>query len=114
MQRIAEFQLVSRAQFDAAWDFPAANPYDELMLPLLVWMAIAVTVITGVFLKYTRTGRNLYAVGSNAEAAQMRGVPINRIRVLILKCCCPGRSKSMLDAAAHLCYNIPCQVFRWQ
>ena len=33
MQRIAEFQLVSRAQFDAAWDSPAANPYDELMLP---------------------------------------------------------------------------------
>ena len=33
MQRIAEFQLVSRAQFDAAWDFPAATPYDELMLP---------------------------------------------------------------------------------
>ena len=53
-----------------------------LGLPLLVWMAIAVTVLTGVFLKYTRTGRNLYAVGSNAEAAQMRGVPINRIRVL--------------------------------
>ena len=40
------------------------------------------TVLTGVFLKYTRTGRNLYAVGSNAEAAQMRGVPINRIKVL--------------------------------
>ena len=53
-----------------------------LGLPLLVWMAIAVTVITGVFLKYTRTGRNLYAVGSNAEAARMRGVPINRIKVL--------------------------------
>ena len=53
-----------------------------LGLPLLVWMAIAVVVITGVFLKYTRTGRNLYAVGSNAEAAQMRGVPINRIKVL--------------------------------
>ena len=45
-----------------------------LGLPLLVWMAIAVTVLTGVFLKYTRTGRNLYAVGSNAEAAPMRGV----------------------------------------
>ena len=53
-----------------------------LGLPLLVWFAIIVTVITGVFLKYTRTGRNLYAVGSNAEAAQMRGVPINRIKVL--------------------------------
>jgi len=53
-----------------------------LGIPLLVWMAIVVTVITGVFLKYTRTGRNLYAVGSNAEAAQMRGVHINRIKVL--------------------------------
>ena len=53
-----------------------------LGLPLLVWMAIIVTVLTGVFLKYTRTGRNLYAVGSNADAAQMRGVHINRIKVL--------------------------------
>ena len=53
-----------------------------LGLPLLVWTAILVTVATGVFLKYTRTGRNLYAVGSNAEAAQMRGVHINRIKVL--------------------------------
>ena len=53
-----------------------------LGLPILVWMAIAITVITGVFLKYTCTGRNLYAVGSNAEAAEMRGVPINRIKVL--------------------------------
>ena len=53
-----------------------------LGLPLLVWMAIVVTVLTGLFLKYTRTGRNLYAVGSNADAAQMRGVHINRIKVL--------------------------------
>ena len=53
-----------------------------LGLPYLVWLAILVTVLVGVFLKYTRTGRNLYAVGSNAEAAQVRGVPINRIKVL--------------------------------
>ena len=58
-----------------------------LGLPFLVWLAILVVVITGVFLKYTRTGRNLYAVGSNAEAAQMRGVHINRIRVLAHTIC---------------------------
>lgn len=58
-----------------------------LGLPFLVWLAVLVVVITGVFLKYTRTGRNLYAVGSNAEAAQMRGVPINRIRVLAHTIC---------------------------
>lgn len=53
-----------------------------LGIPLLVWMAIAVTLLTGIFLRYTCTGRNLYAVGSNANAAQMRGVHINRIKVL--------------------------------
>ena len=53
-----------------------------LGFPLLVWMAVGVTIITGIFLKYTCTGRNLYAVGSNAEAAEMRGVPSNRSRVL--------------------------------
>ena len=58
-----------------------------LGLPFLVWLAVVVVVLTGLFLKYTRTGRNLYAVGSNAEAAQMRGVPINRIRVLAHTIC---------------------------
>ena len=58
-----------------------------LGLPFLVWLAVLVVVATGVFLRYTRTGRNLYAVGSNAEAAQMRGVPINRIRVLAHTIC---------------------------
>ena len=58
-----------------------------LGLPFLVWLAVLVVIVTGAFLKYTRTGRNLYAVGSNAEAAQMRGVPINRIRVLAHTIC---------------------------
>ena len=58
-----------------------------LGLPFLVWLAVLVVVVTGVFLKYTRTGRNLYAVGSNAEAAQMRGVHINRIRLLAHTIC---------------------------
>ncbi|MDO4548106.1 MAG: ABC transporter permease [Clostridia bacterium] len=53
-----------------------------LGLPWLVWAAIIVTVIVGVFLRYTCTGRNLYAVGSNQEAAGVRGVPINRVKVL--------------------------------
>ena len=61
--------------------------HSSLGLPFLVWLAVLVVVVTGVFLKYTRTGRNLYAVGSNAEAAQMRGVPINRIRVLAHTIC---------------------------
>lgn len=33
MHRIAEFMKVSRARFEADWDFAAACPYDELTLP---------------------------------------------------------------------------------
>lgn len=56
--------------------------YYILGIPRIVWLAVIATVVTGIFLKYTRTGRNLYAVGSNSEAAQMRGVRINFIKIL--------------------------------
>ena len=56
-------------------------------LPFLVWLAILVVIATTLFLNYTRTGRNLYAVGSNAEAADMRGVHLNKIRVLAHTIC---------------------------
>ena len=58
-----------------------------LGIPFLVWLAVLVTALTGIFLTYTRTGRNLYAVGSNEEAARMRGVHVNRIRVLAHTIC---------------------------
>lgn len=33
MQKIAQFMKVSRAQFEADWDFPVPSPYDEIRLP---------------------------------------------------------------------------------
>ena len=63
------------------------NNHFFLSIPYLTWLAVLVVVVIGVFLKYTRTGRNLYAVGSNAEAAQMRGVHINRIKILAHMIC---------------------------
>lgn len=33
MNRIAQFMKVSRAQFEADWEFPQPCPYDELKLP---------------------------------------------------------------------------------
>lgn len=61
--------------------------HEFLGLPFLVWLAVLVVIGTAIFLNYTRTGRNLYAVGSNAEAAQMRGVHLNKIRVLAHTIC---------------------------
>ena len=63
-----------------------------LGLPFLVWLAALVVIITGVFLKYTRTGRNLYAVGSNAEAAQMTWAS-TRMRLMgTPRICAPPRA----------------------
>ena len=58
-----------------------------LGLPVLVWIAISVTALTWLFLRYTRTGRNIYAVGSNGVAAQVRGVHINKIKLLAHTIC---------------------------
>jgi rhamnose transport system ATP-binding protein len=43
-------------------------------VPLLVWLAIVLTVGFGLLTRYTRTGRNLYALGSNQESARFAGI----------------------------------------
>lgn len=58
-----------------------------LGLPLLVWIAVAVAVLTGAFLRYTRIGRSFYAVGSNDAAATVRGVHTSRVKVLAHAVC---------------------------
>ncbi len=35
-------------------------------------------------MNYTRFGRSVYAVGGNAEAARLSGIPVNRVRTLVL------------------------------
>jgi rhamnose transport system permease protein len=58
-----------------------------LSIQFLVWAAVLVVVLIGLFLHYTRTGRNLYAVGSNPTAAAVRGVHIERIKLLAHTVC---------------------------
>jgi len=40
------------------------------------WIMLAVFMILFLFITYMRRGRHLYAVGSNREAAEMRGIPV--------------------------------------
>jgi rhamnose transport system permease protein len=54
-----------------------------LGLPNLIVIAFLVAVIVYLFLKYTRTGRNIFAVGSNVEAAEYAGVRPQRIVFLV-------------------------------
>jgi len=47
------------------------------------WSFIAVAVITGLLLAYSRFGRGLYAIGGNPEAARLSGIPIWLYRVVV-------------------------------
>ena len=57
-----------------------AGPLGErATVPWLVVIAFAVAVLTFALLRYTRVGRHVYAVGGNAEAARLRGVPVRLV-----------------------------------
>jgi rhamnose transport system permease protein len=45
-----------------------------LGVPVLVWIAIILTLVLGWMGHYTRFGRNLYALGSNPQSAQFVGI----------------------------------------
>ena len=49
----------------------------------MVIIALIVAIIVYYFLNYTRTGRDIFAVGSNPEAAQYSGIRKQRIIFLV-------------------------------
>jgi rhamnose transport system ATP-binding protein len=51
--------------------------------PLLVWFAVLLTVGFGLATRFTRTGRNVYAIGSNQESARFAGIGDRRHIALV-------------------------------
>ena len=49
----------------------------------LFWIVLALFVITLVFLKWTGFGRQIYAVGSNPDAAKISGINIDRVKIIV-------------------------------
>lgn len=75
-------QLVSNGR---AQGYTGADPLyiflargSVLGIPTLIWVLALVTGIVHVMLRYTRVGRNIYAVGGNDTAARLSGININR------------------------------------
>jgi rhamnose transport system permease protein len=56
-------------------DFAAKKP---LGVPVLAWLAVAVTIAGAAVLRWAPWGRDFYAVGSNPEAARLVGIPVRR------------------------------------
>ncbi|NOZ28703.1 MAG: ABC transporter permease [Chloroflexi bacterium] len=60
--------------------FAQATP---LLIPNLVLIAFLVALIAYYFLNHTRLGREIYAVGSNPLAAQVAGIHVRRVQMLV-------------------------------
>jgi len=56
-------------------DFAARKP---LGLPMLAWIALVVAVIGAAALRWAPWGRDLYAIGSNPDAARLAGIRVGR------------------------------------
>jgi ribose transport system permease protein len=48
-----------------------------------VWIALLVFVVAAVVLNRTRFGQAVFAVGDNQEAAELMGLPVARVRLLV-------------------------------
>jgi len=75
-------QLVSNGR---AQGYTGADPFyvflargSVLGIPTLIWVLGVVAVLINFILRYTRVGRNIYAVGGNDAAARLSGININR------------------------------------
>lgn len=56
-----------------------ARPF--LVLPVPIWILLAVLVVLFVFLRYTVMGRNVYAIGGNPVVARLAGIDLTRYRI---------------------------------
>jgi rhamnose transport system permease protein len=67
--------------------FTEASRDSILGIPIFVVIALIVVIIGSVLLRYTRFGRQLYAVGSNPEAAAILGIPSRRVVFVAFAMC---------------------------
>lgn len=78
---VANSQWVHKEQITPAFQNFTLNSF--LGINNMILVAAVCFLIAAYFLKFTRTGRKIYAVGSNAEAAQISGFNINRIKIFV-------------------------------
>jgi rhamnose transport system permease protein len=69
--------------FELPQSFKLLSKGTPLGLPNMVIIAMLVAAAVYYFLNYTRTGRDIYAVGNNPEAAQLAGIRKQRIILLV-------------------------------
>jgi simple sugar transport system permease protein len=62
-----------------AFGYLGSASYGQLPVSLIV--AVVIFILTGLFLRYHRTGRAIYAVGGNPAAARAAGIKVERVKI---------------------------------
>jgi ribose/xylose/arabinose/galactoside ABC-type transport system permease subunit len=65
--------LLSRVPAERKW----------MVFPPGVWALLVLAVVAAVWMKHTRLGRHIQAVGSNENAARLCGVPVERVKLAV-------------------------------
>lgn len=81
----------------------------EVKLPFLSLTALAVLALVWLLLEQTTLGRRLYAIGGNAVAAELAGVPVRRLRLVGFALTGLGAAAAGLMYAARVASANPTQ-----
>jgi ribose transport system permease protein len=79
------------------FEFLQARIGGVVPVPALVFLALIVAF--WVVLKYTRFGRQLYAIGGNSTAAHLSGINVDRVKIIAFMLC------GMLSAVAGMLHS---------
>jgi ribose/xylose/arabinose/galactoside ABC-type transport system permease subunit len=70
--------------YDVPAEYAQAVGFGTILgIPVMVWIAVALTVAMAVLLRYTVFGRYVYAMGSNVSAAAKSGVNVRFYTMLV-------------------------------
>lgn len=63
------------------------NVSEGFDIPISLPVIVIAFALVGAFLRYTRTGRHIYAIGGNPQAARVSGINVDRTLVLVYGLC---------------------------
>jgi methyl-galactoside transport system permease protein len=61
----------------------AIDLFGDFRLPYIVIIAVVVVFLMWVLLNHTRTGKSIYALGANPDAATVSGINVNRTLIVV-------------------------------
>jgi ribose transport system permease protein len=68
---------------DAGVNFLGAGVLGKIQFPFPVIEMAVLVILFSIFLKYAVLGRQIYATGSNEQAARLSGVSIDKVRIFV-------------------------------